>query len=134
MTAGYSGKSLSDKLGIKWAMRVGTIGAPSGLASWLAPLPAGAKLVGARAAAPGCILLFVKSESELVRQLPPALARLRDGGICWICWPKKSSGVVTDVTEDLLRKVVLPTGWVDVKVCAVSEIWSGLKFLRRRTG
>ena len=82
----------------------------------------------------GCVLLFVKRRTDLERRIPAALARLGRGGMCWICWPKKSSGVVTDVTEDLLRNVVLPTGWVDVKVCAVSETWSGLKFLRRRSG
>jgi hypothetical protein len=129
---GYSGKSLTDKLGIKDGMLVAPITAPPELASWLAPLPLGAMLVGARTSDVGCVLLFVKRRKELERRIPTALARLANGGMCWICWPKRTSGVVTDVTEDLLRKVVLPTGWVDVKVCAVSETWSGLKFLRRR--
>jgi hypothetical protein len=129
---GYSAKSLTDKLGIKAGMLVAPIAAPAELASWLAPLPSGAKLVGARSGNVGCVLLFVKRRTELERRVPAALARLGSGGMCWICWPKKTSGVATDVTEDLLRRVVLPTGWVDVKVSAVSETWSGLKFLRRK--
>lgn len=130
--AGYSAKSLADKLGIKDGMRVAAIGAPPDLASWLSPLPPGARLVGARSRDAGCVLLFATRRAELERRIPAALARLGPGGMCWICWPKRTSGVATDVTEDLLRRVVLPTGWVDVKVCAVSDTWSGLKFLRRK--
>ena len=129
---GYSGKPLAGKLGIKPLMRVAVVRAPKELRQWLAPLPAGAKLVDARAKGAGCAILFVSKAAELERDIAGVLSRLDEGGICWICWPKKSSGVVTDVTENLLRDVVLPTGWVDVKVCAVSETWSGLKFLRRR--
>ena len=131
-TIGYSGKSLAEKLGIKPGMRIMALRGPAGLASWLAPLPAGASLVGTRTRGVGCVLLFVTREAELTRDLSAVLSRLGEGGMCWICWPKRTSGVATDLTEDLLRKVVLPTGWVDVKVCAVSDIWSGLKFLRRR--
>ena len=126
--AGYSAKSLAGRLGIKDGMLVAAIAAPAELASWLSPLPPGARLVGARSGNAGCVLLFAKRRAELERRVPPALARLGSGGMCWICWPKKSSGVVTDVTEDVLRRAVLPTGWVDVKVCAVSDTWSGLKF------
>ena len=129
---GYSGKSLSDKLGLKPAMRVATIRAPKELKQWLAPLPAGVKLLDARAANPGCAILFATEKAVLARDIRAVLARIADGGMLWICWPKKSSGVETDVTENLLRELILPTGWVDVKVCAVSDTWSGLKFLRRR--
>jgi hypothetical protein len=129
---GYSGKSLTDKLGIKPAMKVAVVRGPKELAAWLKPLPAGASLVDARAKGVGCAILFASKSSELRRDIAGVLSRIDEGGSCWICWPKKSSGVVTDVTENLLRDVVLPTGWVDVKVCAVSDIWSGLKFLRRR--
>jgi len=131
---GYSGKALADKLGIKPGMRVSVVRAPKELAALLAPLPEGATVVNARARNVRCVLLFVTRNAELVRDLPPALSRLDSGGMCWVCWPKKSSGVATDLTEDRLRDVILPTGWVDVKVCAVSETWSGLKFLRRRAG
>ena len=131
-TPGYSGKSLSDKIGIKASMRVAVVRGPKELSKWLAPMPAGAKLVGAGTKGVACVMLFVTKSTELTRDIAEVLARLDDRGMCWICWPKKSSGVVTDITETLLREVVLPTGWVDVKVCAVSEIWSGLKFLRRR--
>lgn len=135
MTApGYSGKPLGDKLGIKPAMRVAIVRGPKELAQWLKPLPVGAKLVDAKARDVGCTLLFVAKATELRRDIDGVLARIDDGGACWICWPKKRSGIVTDVTEELLREVVLPTGWVDVKVCAVSDVWSGLKFVRRRAG
>jgi hypothetical protein len=130
-TPGYSGKPLADKLGIKPSMRVAVVHGPKEFAAWLAPLPADARLLDARAKNVGCAMLFVTRSSELVRDIAGVLKRLDGGGMCWICWPKKSSGVATDVTETLLRDVVLPTGWVDVKVCAVSDIWSGLKFLRR---
>ena len=131
MTIGYSGKSLSDKLGIKPAMRVSVVRGPKELRAWLAPLPTGATLVDARARNVECAMTFVTRESEL-RDIAGLLARIGDGGMLWVCWPKKSSGVATDVTEQLLRDEILPTGWVDVKVCAVSETWSGLKFLRRK--
>ena len=131
-TPGYSGKSLSDKIGIKASMRVAVVRGPKELSKWLAPMPTGAKLVGARAKHVACVMVFVAKSGELIRDIAGVLGRLDEGGMCWICWPKKSSGVVTGITETLLREVVLPTGWVDVKVCAVSEIWSGLKFLRRR--
>lgn len=130
-TPGYSGKSLADKLGIKPSMRVAVVRGPKELPRWLVPMPTGAKLVDGRAKGVGCAMLFAAKSAELRRDIAGVLSRLNEGGICWICWPKKSSGVVTDVTENLLREVVLPTGWVDVKVCAVSETWSGLKFLRR---
>lgn len=129
---GYSGKPLVDKLGIKPAMKVAVVRGPKELARWLAPMPPGARLVDARASGAACAMLFATRSSELTRAIGGVLSRLADGGMCWICWPKKSSGVATDLTEDMLREVVLPTGWVDVKVCAVSDTWSGLKFLRRR--
>lgn len=131
-TPGYSGKSLADKLGLKPQMRVATIRAPKELKQWLGPLPAGAKLLDGRAANVGCAMLFALKKAEFLRDIRGVLPRLGDGAMLWICWPKQSSGVATDITENLLRELVLPTGWVDVKVCAVSEIWSGLKFLRRR--
>lgn len=129
---GYSGKSLSDKLGIKPGMRVAVVRGPADLPSWLAPLPASVRLVRSGRARVECMLLFVTARSELARGIRQTLERIADGGMCWICWPKKTSGLATDVTENVLREVVLPTGWVDVKVCAVSDTWSGLKFLRRR--
>lgn len=131
-TSGYSAKQLSDKLGIKPGMRLALLHPPRELPSLLSPLPDRVSVVGARARAVGCVLLFVTAASDLRKELPGALSRLAPGGMCWICWPKKTSGAPTDLTEDRIRDIGLPTGWVDVKVCAVSETWSGLKFLRRK--
>ena len=131
-TPGYSGKSLADKLGIKPGMRIGTVGAPKELAAWLAPLPTGARLVTPRAQAIGCGMLFAARKADLVREFKTLVSRAEPGAMCWVCWPKQSSGAATDVSENLLRELLLPTGWVDVKVCAVSDTWSGLKFRRRK--
>jgi len=98
---------------------------PSGFADQFAavrPVPRG------RAEA---AMLFVARRAELERRFPGLAASLPADGMLWVAWPKKSSGVATDVTENVLREVLLPTGWVDVKVCAVDETWSGLKFVRR---
>ncbi|HEY4099358.1 MAG TPA: DUF3052 domain-containing protein [Gemmatimonadales bacterium] len=131
-TPGYSGKSLSEKLGIRSGMRVAAKNAPRELSAWLAPLPEGAWLLGPRSRVAECVLHFTSDRSDFAREMPPLVASLPEGGIYWVCWPKKSSGTATDVTENVIRALVLPTGWVDVKVCAVSDVWSGLKFLRRR--
>ena len=77
-------------------------------------------------------MLFVKSRAELVRGFKREGPRLVANGMLWVAWPKKASGVKTDMTEDVIREVVLPTGWVDVKVCAVDDVWSGLKIVRRK--
>lgn len=132
-TPGYSGKSLTAKLGIEPGMRVALRNAPRDLTSWLAPLPEGAQLLGVRATDVAGVMLFVTRRVAFERDLPKALAQVADGGMLWICWPKKASGTDTDVTEQVLRDVALPTGWVDVKVCAVSDEWSGLKFVKRKT-
>jgi hypothetical protein len=129
---GYSGKSLSQKLGVTNGMRVAATDAPRELSAWLAPLPQGARLLGPRSRSAECVLHFVSNRSGFARAMPALVKSLPTGGIYWVCWPKKSSGVATDVTENVIRELVLPTGWVDVKVCAVSDVWSGLKFLRRR--
>ncbi|HEY3934593.1 MAG TPA: DUF3052 domain-containing protein [Gemmatimonadales bacterium] len=130
---GYSGKTLADKLGLKPATRIAVIHGPKELPAWLAPLPKGAKLVGGRSDNADCVLHFASSRAPFAREMTALVNTLPPGAVYWICWPKKSSGVATDISEDLLRALVLPTGWVDVKVCAVSEVWSGLKFLRRRS-
>jgi hypothetical protein len=111
---GYSGKPLIQKLGLK------------------EPLPLGA-VVDADAAQADLVHLFVWDRAGLERGAAPALAAVRPGGMLWVSWPKKTSPLFRDLTEDGLREVLLPTGWVDVKVCAVSSDWTGLKFLRRKT-
>jgi len=129
---GYSHKSLSAKLGIKPGHRIHVVNAPRDLDSLYAPLPDGVAWTGANARRLDIVHLFTQSRSELQRQLPRALRRIRQDGVIWVSWPKKSSGVTTDVTEDVVRQVALPLLLVDVKVCAVDAIWSGLKLVVRK--
>ena len=137
---GYGRKTLADKLGLAkrpdW--RVLSVDAPDGYAALLAdvwPLANHVAVRGRRAVAGqfDLVHLFVPDEATLAERLPAVLPRLADGGALWVSWPKKSSPLFRDLTEDGLRRLILPTGWVDVKVAAVNETWSGLKFLRRRT-
>jgi hypothetical protein len=129
---GYSGKPLIQKLGLKEGQILKPVGAPEGHADWIEPLPPGA-VVDAAAGQADLVHLFVRDRADLERGAAPALAAVRPGGMLWVSWPKKSSPLFRDLTEDGLREVLLPTGWVDVKVCAVSADWSGLKFLKRRS-
>ena len=128
---GYSGKPLIQKLGLKDGQTLRPVGAPEGYDDWIEPLPLGA-VVDADAAQADLVHLFVGDRAGLERGAAPALAAVRPGGMLWVSWPKKTSALFCDLTEDGLREVLLPTGWVDVKVCAVSADWSGLKFLRRK--
>ncbi|NEX93164.1 DUF3052 domain-containing protein [Caulobacter sp. 17J65-9] len=132
VAVGYSGKSVIAKLGLKPGQAMGVIDPPPHWRDLAEPLPE-----GARAAEGGhdlaMVWLFVRNRTALEARIQPALAALASGGALWISWPKKSSKLFVDLTEDGLREVVLPTGWVDVKVCAVDADWSGLKFLRRKT-
>lgn len=106
--------------------------APDGIDATLAPLPDGVTL-GTRVSKTARVtLLFATREADLRKEFPPLAAALPEGAMLWIAWPKKTSGRATDLTENLIRDIGLPTGWVDVKVCAIDETWSGLKFLRRR--
>jgi hypothetical protein len=128
--AGYSGTPLARKLGIKAEHRLAVLGAPDGFA--IPDLPDG---VVARTSVRGrsdVILSFHTSRADLARRLPQLMGGLDvDGGI-WVAWPKKASGVATDITEDVVREVVLPTGLVDVKVCAIDDTWSGLRVCLRK--
>ena len=126
---GYSEKSLVAKLGIKPGHRLSVVSAPRGFA--LEGLPPDVSSLGPRSQGLDVVVLFVMSRSELERGFKREGSRLVANGMLWVAWPKKSSGVKTDVTEDVVREVVLPAGWVDVKVCAVDEVWSGLKVVRR---
>jgi hypothetical protein len=129
--AGYSGRPLPQKLGITPTSTAGLVGAPDDFAKTLGALPAGATLVRAPRDPVDLVVWFVTTRQGLAGNLA-RVARLAGAGGLWIAWPKKSSGVPSDLTEDVLREVILPTGLVDVKVCAIDQIWSGLKFLRRR--
>jgi hypothetical protein len=132
-SAGYSGKSLADKLGVKPGTRLWTLNPPADYEQLIGPLPPGA--VSAPDAASADILhAFVASREGLATQVRFLTESARAGAALWISWPKKSSPMFVDLTEGGVREEILPTGWVDVKVCAVDHNWSGLKFLRRRAG
>jgi len=129
--AGYSGTPLPQKLGIKPDSTAGLIGAPDDFQKTLGALPSGATLVRAPKAPVDLVVWFTTTRQGLAGNLA-RVATLAGAGGLWIAWPKKTSGVSSDLTEDVLREVILPTGLVDVKVCAIDQTWSGLKFLRRR--
>ena len=130
--AGYSKTPLAQKLGIKANTEIAALDAPAGYRKWLAPLPAGVSFTKDAVAGAQFIHLFVKQRSKLAKELKRLRRLLDDAGILWISWPKKASGVATDITEDTIRELCLPLGFVDVKVCAVDETWSGLKLMIRR--
>lgn len=130
-TAGYSPKPLAQKLGLKEGTRVVAISAPPGYRRLLAPIPRGVSFTPRLSRSAAFVHWFVRRRRELERGFARVASALADTGVLWISWPKKSSGVATDVTEDVLREVGLPHGLVDVKVCSVDNTWSGLKFVRR---
>lgn len=130
-TVGYSGKPLFEKLGLKPGVTCMPVLAPDHYPA----LVAGAidvTYVTARSRSADVVHLFCRNRTVLDARINGALAKVRDGGMLWISWPKKSSPLFVDLTEDQLRDVVLPLQWVDVKVCAVDADWSGLKFFRRK--
>ena len=129
--AGHSGKPVWRKLGLDRATRVLVRGAPHDYASLVGAPAATLNLVGPRAAF-DLAHVFVDRRARLAAELAALDARLPDDGVLWVSWPKKASGVATDVTEDVVRALALPLGLVDVKVCAVDAVWSGLKLVRRR--
>lgn len=119
------------KLGVKPGFRMALVGAPKDFKKELDPLPATVKFSAATADSLNLILLFVSSEKELRSRFAPLAARLQKDGMIWVAWPKKSSGVVTDLSFNNVQSIGLDAGLVDVKICAVNEIWSGLKFVYR---
>ena len=128
---GYSGTPLATKLGIKEGHRVAFPGAPDGFRDLLGELPDGVTLKSRATGPLDVIVLFIKSRAELERRLP-ALRRAMDPAAgLWIAWPKRSSGVETDMTEDVARELGLANRLVDNKVCAIDETWSGLRLVIR---
>jgi hypothetical protein len=129
VSAGYSGTPLARKLGIADGSRVLVSGAPP---RWLLEAPPGATVHAKPGRGPyDVVLAFCGDGRELRRRFAPSAGRLTPAGALWIAWPKKSSGVATDVDENVVRAHGLACGLVDVKVCAVDATWSGLKFVRR---
>jgi hypothetical protein len=129
--AGYSGTPLAKKLGVKERSRVAVPGSPPGFARTLGTLPEGATIVPLDGEPLDLVVFFTKSSAELKEQFPGLAARIGPAGVLWISWPKKASGVATDLSENVVRDIGLAAGLVDVKVCAVDEVWSGLKFVYR---
>jgi len=129
--AGYSGTPLVKKLGFKPGMRVVFVGDPPHYAGLLGPLPDGTRLLSRAGADMDLIHVFCRTERELERRLANLEPRLARDGALWVSWPKKTSSLASDLTGDGVRAAGLATGLVDVKVCAVDEDWSGLKFVRR---
>jgi hypothetical protein len=129
--AGYSQRSLADKLGIKPGTVVTALRPPPAYVKLLAPMPADVTLVNRLGKQMRFVHCFVIRRAELDKEFPVLARALADDGMVWISWPKKAAKVETDLTEDVVREIGLRAGLVDVKVCAVDEVWSGLKFVRR---
>jgi hypothetical protein len=131
MAAGYSKRTLTEKLGIKPGVRAVALGAPPTYRSLLGALPTGTTLHSRLPASATFIHQFVHRRGDLAAALPRLAQALEDEGTLWISWPKQASGVETDLNENVIRELGLGHGLVDVKVAAVDEVWSGLKFVRR---
>ena len=129
--AGYSGTPLAAKLGIKNASRLFLSGAPKNYSALVA-LPKGARVVKKIDDGTDIVHVFSIEKARLAAVLRSSLPKLRPDAAIWVSWPKKSSKVPTDITEDTIREVALPMGLVDVKVCAIDEVWSGLKLVVRK--
>src|SRR5258706_6854458 len=128
---GYSGTLLAKKLGIKSPLKLLTINAPQEYASWLGELPEGVTLITKAKKPIEAVHVFTTESAFLDAMLSKLRNELKQDGFVWVSWPKKSAKVPTDITEDTIREIALPLGFVDIKVCAVSEVWSGLKLVIR---
>jgi hypothetical protein len=130
--AGYSGTPLAKKLGLKEGCRLFLKAAPENYPRLIAPTPPGLTTVARIDADTDVIHLFSSERRALEKELRAARAHMRADAVIWVSWPKKSSGVTTDISEDVVRAVALPLELVDIKVCAVDDTWSGLKLMLRR--
>jgi hypothetical protein len=134
MTVGYSGTPLQKKLGIKPGMSIALLNAPPDIDTVLGELPDGLttsrRLTGHR----DLVLIFITRQVDLASRLASLTAAIAPNGMIWVAWPKRASKIDTDMTEDVIRDIVLPSsGLVDVKVCAIDQVWSGLKLVIRKT-
>ena len=128
---GYSGTPLSSKLGIGVGCVVHLSGAPDGYLALLEPLPNGVTFKSRVSKATDLVLVFASRRTMLAKKLRACRTILRPNAVLWVSWPKKAAKVPTDITEDTIRELALPLGFVDVKVCAVTDVWSGLKLVLR---
>lgn len=129
--AGYSGTPLTKKLGLKDSFRIVLLHAPGGFADELEELPRGLRVLTQQSKRLDFALLFAKSQSALKKDFAKLARNLVPNGMLWVAWPKKASGVTTDLTENDVRRIGLDAGLVDVKICAINDVWSGLKFVYR---
>ena len=130
--AGYTDTPLAKKLGIKDGFKVFLVKAPAQYRTLLAPLPAQVRFTRMANMSTSLVHIFATERSALERLLPRLRKQLSPAAAIWVSWPKKSSKVPSDITEDTIRAVGLPLGLVDIKVCAVTEVWSGLKLVVRK--
>jgi hypothetical protein len=133
MLAGYSGTPLAKKLGIKDDQKTWRVGMPASVAIAIAEYGVSPNVLQEPVAGIEMAHLFVTKRSDLAKQLAKIQPLLASNGVIWVSWPKKSAGVASDVSEDTIRAQALPLDLVDVKVCAVDDIWSGLKLLVRKS-
>ncbi len=129
--AGYSGTPLSKKLGVKEGFRVAFVDSPESFLRDLGDLPTGVEITPRPKAPLDLIVVFTKREQGLVKRFTALANKLNSKGMIWIAWPKKSSGVATDLSFDSVQRIGLQAGLVDVKICAIDDTWSGLKFVYR---
>ena len=133
VSPGYSGTPLPRKLGLRAGTRVALLHAPAGIEELLVPLPDGVAIQHGlrRSDRVDLVLAFVTERDHLARNIGWVLGTLPPDGACWVAWPKRAAKVPTDMTEHVVREIVLPLGWVDTKVCAVDATWSALKLVLR---
>jgi len=130
--AGYSGTPLSAKLGIKAGYEIHLVGAPDEYLQLVEPIPEDVKIAARLSRNTDLVHVFTSRKSELAKALHSYRGKLKPNAVVWVSWPKKAAKVPTDITEDTVREVALPLGFVDIKVCAVTEVWSGLKLVIRK--
>ncbi len=127
--AGYSTTPLAKKLGIKEGFVIGLVNAPEHYLELFTDLPESIEISAGKRTPKDLIHFFTKEEKQLLRVLPILKVQIKQEGMIWVSWPKKTAKVSTDVTEDIIRDYALSIGLVDIKVCAVDEVWSGLKLV-----
>lgn len=132
-TPGYSGTPLAKKLGIKTGTRVLLLEAPQEYRQWLDDVPDGVTFPSRMTDAVDIVHVFAVRSAKLAHHLQKLRKELRQDAAVWVSWPKKASRVPTDITEDVIRTIALPMGFVDIKVCAVTDVWSGLKLVIRKS-
>ena len=132
VTVGYSGTPLPRKLGIKPGMSIAVLEAPQDIDAVLGDLPENLTISDRLTGHRDLVLIFITRQADLASRLPALINTIAPNGMIWVAWPKRASKIDTDITEDVIREIVLPAGLVDVKVCAVDETWSGLKLVLRR--